>query len=604
MFMQLTQFRLAKLLGSTLLFINFCGGENASAQQRVQRLGEIPQPRSGQATLPGADYASNEPNRDFDDEIDRHFKKERLPGLVVVYARDGMLTYKSCKGFADVENQIPMSETSVSRLNSVSKLVGSIVLLRLEEQQKINLKHKARDILTDLPQHHSYRVIDLLTCRSGVRHYGDPTSGESTDNWSEQDFEKATDAISNFWNDPLASPVGAYHYSTFGYSISDACAEKVTGKSFRELLQTYVSNPTGASTLRVEDLETPVAKRVKYYTPLHVRNGVVTPPKKEWTPSGGGMESSALDLLKVGIALGDGKLISKQNLKRMMNRVDPLESYGIGCSHATENGYEVMAKSGAAEGSNAYIWLVPERRMVMVILTNRDGADVQGLGNKLRQIALGFPSASGEKADLVVNNFERTAPVVHKNGQVEFPVKFKVTNNGKAGINLQFVNAIKVEGVVRWTGFMDPMPREGYENVTALVKIPDPNKLLAGRELNVEVVADAPIAGGDTSISPNGRVNEESESNNRATLSASVPGGLDLAGPAKPQTQGRPSKGLQLKEPQATGQQTKEPQAKGTQRTLPSSREEASPSKPTPTRTGPAIPGRRNQGDAPSSRNR
>jgi serine beta-lactamase-like protein LACTB, mitochondrial len=531
-----SKFRPMKLFVGLWVSAALCGSHFASAQG-VPRFNGPAGAQPGPTAGPGAAYASNEPNRDFDQAIDRHFNEKNLPGLVVLYGRDGMLTYKRSKGFADVGSNLPMNETSISRLNSVSKLLGTVVLLRLEEQNKIDLKKKARDILPDLPGHHTYRVVDLLACRSGVRHYGGSVSPQSPKNWTESDYDFARDAIPNFWLDPLAAPVSAYHYSSFGYSISDACAEQVTGKAFRELLQTHVSIPAGASTLKVEDRETANPKRVKYYTQNGSSNVEVTPPKKEWTPSGGGMESSALDLLKVGIALGDGKLISKQNVKRMMTRVDPLESYGLGCSHATENGYEVMAKSGAEEGSNAYIWLVPERRMVMVILANRDSADVSGLGRELRQIALGVNAVNGEKPDLVAGEFSRTAPVAYKNGHVEFPVKFTVTNSGKSGVNAQFVNAIKVDGVVRWSGFTDPMPKGGKESFTAVIKVPDSGKTLAGRTLNVELSVDAPLAAGDSSVSAKGRIDEASEQNNSALLAVAVPGGLDIASP-KPQPQG------------------------------------------------------------------
>ncbi len=518
---------------ATSISVHFAPRPSLSAAEPKRRVGSGAAQR---APIGPTNLASNTNSTEFDQEIDAHFAEKKLPGLVVLMARDGLLTYRRVKGHADVAGNVPMTEHKIGRLNSVSKLVGSVVLVRLEEQGKINLKSKASTYIDGLPAHHNYRVLDLLACRSGVRHYGEPTSSDSPTGWSENDFDTAADVLPNFWLDPLASPSGSYHYSSFGYTISDACAEEVSGKSFRNLVKDLVATPAGASTLRVEDLEDNNPNRVKFYTVENGQNVEVSPPKKEWTPSGGGMQSSPLDLLKFGIALMDGKVISKANVDRMMTRLDSNDSYAIGCSTAIENGYQVMAKDGSAEGSNAYIWMVPERRMVMVVMANRDGAGVDSLGKSLRRIALGTNKASGQEPDLVVEKFVRTSAPRYKNGYLEIPVSFDVKNQGKAGASSSFLNSVKVEGVDRWTAFMEALPREDSKSVSAIVKVSDPNKLLAGRTLTLQAYADAPIAGGDTSIPSYARINEVSENNNTATLEVKVPGGLDLKTAPRPDT--------------------------------------------------------------------
>lgn len=466
----------------------------------------------------------------LDAEVIEHFEKNDLPGLVVLYARDGLLTYKKVQGEADVAGNVPMTENKVGRLNSVSKWVGSLVALRLAEQGKLDLKAKARTYVSDLPAHHTYRVVDLLACRSGVRHYGETTSNLSPKNWSENDFATAAQAIPNFWHDPLASPVGSYHYSSFGYPIADACMEEVTGKPFRQVLQSVISSPNGVPSLKVEELSDGNNQRMKFYTRKNGRNVQITPPKKEWTPSGGGMESTPMDLLKLGIRYCDGQVISASSMQQMQKRIDPNDSYCIGCSHAVENGYHVIAKSGSAEGSNAYIWLVPERRMVMVIMANRDGADVDGLGRRLRKIILSPTSSGGSRPDLVVEDFERTAAPQYKNGNWEIPIRFNVVNQGQVGANESFVNSVRVEGTVRWTGFMDALPSKGSsKSVATVLKVPDASKLLAGRSLTLGAYADAPVAGGDTSLPDYNRVKESNENNNGKTLEVKLPGGGGFA---------------------------------------------------------------------------
>ncbi len=521
-------------------------GQNGLGRNGLGRngLGRNGAARNGAA---GPSASTNLATETYKDELDQaiqeHFDEKKLPGLTVLYARDGLLTYKKSLGFADVAGGVKMNENKIGRLNSVSKWVGTILAMKMQEQGEINLNAKVRDCLPDIPEHHTYRIIDALACRSGVRHYGGAKSNKSpTNDWGEKDYAEATDVLPNFWHDPLAVPVGAYHYSSFGYPIADACLEEASGKSLRQLLVEKLSTPNGLSSLKVEDLEDNDPNRVKFYTVKNGQNSQIDPPKKEWTPSGGGMQATPMHLLKLGILLGDGKIISKQNVKKMMTRIELSDSYCLGCNTAVENGNHVMAKSGSAEGSNAYIWLVPDRRMVMVVMANRDGAGVSELGKELRDILLSTDKAEGQKADLVVEDFARTGGPTYKDGKWEIAVRYKVVNDGGAGADLAFINSVMVGTDHRWSGFTDGLPPKGSKTINATVKVSDPGKVMAGRTIDLFAYADAPIAGGDTSISPNGRISESAEVNNKAKLEVKLPGGLDIGltsdQPDEPSTSG------------------------------------------------------------------
>jgi CubicO group peptidase (beta-lactamase class C family) len=486
--------------------------------------------RSGAA---GPSASTNLATETYKDELDRaiqeHFDEKKLPGLTVLYARDGLLTYKKSLGFADVGGGVAMNENKIGRLNSVSKWVGTILAMKMQEQGEINLNAKVRDCLPDIPEHHTYRIIDALACRSGVRHYGGAKSNKSpTNDWGEKDYSEAADAIPNFWHDPLAVPVGAYHYSSFGYPIADACLEEASGKSLRQLLKDKISTPNGLSSLKVEDLEDNDPNRVKFYTVKNGQNSEIAPPKKEWTPSGGGMQATPKHLLQLGILLGDGKIISKQNVKKMMTRIELSDSYCLGCNTAVENGNHVMAKSGSAEGSNAYIWLVPDRRMVMVVMANRDGAGVSELGKELRDIVLSTDKAGGQKPDLVVEDFARTGGPTYKDGKWEIAVRFKVVNDGGAGADQAFVNTVMVGDDHRWSGFTDGLPPKGSKTINATVKVSDPGKVMAGRTIDLFAYADAPLAAADTSIPAYGRIKESNDNNNKVKLEVKLPGGLGI----------------------------------------------------------------------------
>ncbi|MBL8889925.1 MAG: beta-lactamase family protein [Planctomycetaceae bacterium] len=503
------------------------------AQVRVGRgVGPASQ-QDGTPSTGATGFAAPNVNSELDRAVEAHFTEKKLPGLVVLYARDGMLVYKKNLGFADVASQTKVNENHVFRLASVSKLLAAVLTLREEEKGNITMSANVSDLLSDIPAHHAYKVRDLVSCRSGVRHYNEPTSDQSPSGWDQQTYATSLEAAQQFWHDPLAGPIGSYHYSSHGYTILGACLEQATGKSTAQLVQQTLANPHGLGTLAAEDLSVHQPQRVSIYT-LNDSDSVASGNREiereplSWKVLGGGLECSGLDLLKFGIKLCDGKIISAANVKKLMKRLDPSDSYALGCSHAIENGVEVFAKNGGQPGASTYMWCIPERRMVMVVLTNRwESGGATELGKELRDILLNSEGASGKSADLIVENFKRTSGPSYANGAWEIGFEFEVKNQGQGPANIQFVNGIRLDNQYRWSGFMETLAPNGVKKKSSgKVKINDPGKVMGGRKFEFFAVADAPIAAADTSMSPNGRIAETSEANNTAKLVVNLPGGI------------------------------------------------------------------------------
>ena len=95
-------------------------------------------------------------NNQLDQAIEEHFLEKKLPGLVVLYSRDGLLVYKKTLGFADVESQTKVNESHIFRFASVSKLIAAAVALKAVEQGQLNLNAKVKSLLPEIPDHHTY----------------------------------------------------------------------------------------------------------------------------------------------------------------------------------------------------------------------------------------------------------------------------------------------------------------------------------------------------------------------------------------------------------------------------------------------------------------
>ncbi len=503
--------------------------QQTSQQPQSKSLQIYAQPVQSQQGQGIGGFASNTFKTEFDKKVQEHFDDKDLPGIVVLMARDGMLTYKKSIGFADVAANKKVNENHVFRLASVSKWVAGLMALKLEEQGKINLKAKANSIIPGLPAHHTSRVIDYLSCRGGIRHYGETTSNQSPTGWSSTVVNNAMDTLPNLWLDPLQNNFGSYYYSTHGYVFLAALFEQATGRTTPQLVGDLLRGPYGLSSLRTEDLSNSSPNRVKLYkrSSNDSSNIEVSSDNLTWKFLGGGLEATPLDLLKLGMKVCDKQVISNSSLQRMMKRIEFDNGFTLGCNTAIENGNPIIAKSGGQTGVSSYIWMAPEKRMVMVVMTNIKSGDASGLGKRLRKIALGTNNASGQKADLIVESFERTGQPRYKNGNLEIPVRIRIKNQGKKGADVNFVNGVRIGPNYRWTSFMSSLtPNGGTRIANGVVKISDASKLNQGKTLTLIAMADAPIAAADTSIDPKARIFESNESNNTKVLKVKIPGGI------------------------------------------------------------------------------
>ena len=473
----------------------------------------------------------------LDREVDKHFNKKKLPGLTVMYAENGRTTYTRFRGHANMEKGHRIKDYHIMRHASVSKLIASVLAIKLEEKGKLDLKKKVRFYIPEMPEHHNYRVIDLLTCRSGVRHYGGTQSPLSPDDFGDKKYETSYEAMKNFWHDPLENKFRAYHYSTHGYTIAAAVMEKVTGKSISKIIKDELSNPYQLYSLAAEDKSTYKSARVKLYEfdeNQADRNKPVSRDHISWKVLGGGIESSSKDLLRFLVLLGDGKIIKKRNVDRLMKRIDNGHPYAVGCLHTIENGYHVLGKDGANRGANTYVWLSPKTRQAMVVMINRkQSADAPTLGRKLRDIVMDGNNTN--QPDLIVSRFERTGKVYYQDGKIKIPVRMRIKNQGRGStyqvpdsnfIQEKFVNAIRVGQKYCFSTMQNTMAA-GAETgwIKTTISISDPNRLRAGQTIKLEARADAPIAAGDTSMNQqSARIKESNESNNSRFLLVKVPG--------------------------------------------------------------------------------
>ena len=336
-----------------------------------------------------------------------HLDTFTVPGLSVAIAKDGAIQYMRGFGFQEVDEGVWYSAHTLNRLASVAKTVGAVLTLRLWQNGVIDDLDAASDtILGALPAHHTHTVRQLLSNRAGIGHYPDY-------NVPIQQYNTALAASQAFWNTDnnpnvagtqlLYTPGTDCVYSTHAHTVLGAVLEAATGKNINALVEDELSAPFGLPTLQSENRNDGDDNRSAVYNSA---NTDVAADNISWKILGGGLESSAYDLLRFGMKTLDGTIINADTLTEMQlapnptNCNDPnwgnMGNYALGLQVGTQKGTTVLWKGGNQLGSNTHIRLYPDENMVIVVLANRnENHSTQTLATQIGDLILDAEAAAG-----------------------------------------------------------------------------------------------------------------------------------------------------------------------------------------------------------------
>ncbi|MGD1702750.1 serine hydrolase [Dapis sp. BLCC M229] len=312
-----------------------------------------------------------------DNAIEVYKDANKLPGISVVIARNGKILYSRGFGFADIEKQKVAHAGTVYRLASVSKPITSLLTMRLVDLEKISLDEATRTYVPSLPNHHTHEVDQLMRHRSGIRHYKG-TDGDSCDvtipnnpAWkdsSDTQYPTATQAASLFEDDPLMfSPGSKFCYSTHAYTVLGAALEGAAKMSFPALVNRELTQRLNLPTLRPEFRNQSNPERANIYKLSNGKNVLSSRDNLSWKYPGGGLESSAMDLARLGMKVFDGSVISAQSL----NTIWPESTFFHG---------------GAQNGAKSYWQIDFNDKTVIAVLSNQNRGKPKYLTDTLRSI--------------------------------------------------------------------------------------------------------------------------------------------------------------------------------------------------------------------------
>ncbi|MBL7082546.1 MAG: beta-lactamase family protein [Candidatus Aminicenantes bacterium] len=315
--------------------------------------------------------------------------KEGFSGTVLVAKKGEKVLHKGY-GWAVREQRIPIITQTVFDIGSISKPFTATVIMRLEQQGKLEVKNPITKFFDNVPEDKKGITIHhLLTHSSGLGDYHD-TKG---------DFEKMTrdEALQHIFNQELKFIPGEKNaYSNSGYTLLAIIAEKVSGRSFKEYLKQEIFDPAGMSSTGF--YRNPAWKEKNVAHGYEARkfgkqNSPLTWPEITWALLGnGGMVSTAEDLYKFHLAMKGNKILSRKAKKKSYTmHVNEGDGYWMGYGwgiRKTDRNTKIVSHGGANDFGFLANFVRYLDEDVVIIITSNSGrrAKVRELYSKLTSI--------------------------------------------------------------------------------------------------------------------------------------------------------------------------------------------------------------------------
>jgi CubicO group peptidase (beta-lactamase class C family) len=331
--------------------------------------------------------------------VSEAMSRQGVPGLSVAVAVANELCYANGFGQADVENSAPARAESLYRTASIAKPMTATAVMQLAEAGKLDLDAPVWKYCREFSaKPWPVTSRQLLGHLGGVRHYNQP--GETTET---QHYFALRPALAIFADDPLLhEPETKYHYTTYGYNVVGAVAECAASEEFCTLLRERVFEPAGMKQTREDDQRAVIPGRVRGYVRPSQKDIDKLPADNDFKPGelynaalhdtsskipGGGLLSTAPDLVRFAVAMNTRKLVHEETLAAMwtsQRTTDGKETnYGLGWRIGKLGDRKTISHGGGQAGTSTYLLLLPEQGVAVAVMCNLQGAKVDKLAEEI-----------------------------------------------------------------------------------------------------------------------------------------------------------------------------------------------------------------------------
>ena len=306
-------------------------------------------------------------------------REHGLASVAIAAAQDGEIVWEEAFGWADRENQVRVTPSSIYALASISKSFTATGLMVLVERGLVDLDGPVNDYLGEakLVSHvgdpAEAAVRDVLQLTAGLPFH--------VNIFLEDDAVRppAQDESIRRYGMIVDQPGREFVYSNFGYGVLDHVISNVSGMSYAEFMEAEVFEPLGLTHTSVFVDPALREHAVRHYD---ARGGVV--PALDFDHVGASaVHASVHDLIRYGMfhlrneVLGQQRILSEGTIDMMHEPSDvsmPDEvlevRLGLGWAIVDLEGVRMVNVTGGMPGTVTRLALIPKENAAVAIMIN------------------------------------------------------------------------------------------------------------------------------------------------------------------------------------------------------------------------------------------
>jgi len=313
----------------------------------------------------------------FSDLIQKAMKTNKITGASVSIVDNNEPALVKHYGFSDKAKNLPVVDSTLFKIGSISKVFTASAVMQLAEQDRIDIDRPIKDYIPEFTVSSRFAKNQPITIRSILCHHSglpcDNLSGYFTEN-----LEAFHSVVPYLQKANAVYPSGQmFYYSNVGFELLGVLVSRISGMPFHKYIETILLKQIGMSNSSIalsEDRKNALSK------PYRMGKEQVEEMMKG-IPEGG-IHSTAADMalfMKSILNLGNDLFAKSGTLEEMIlpqypdNAFDMSFTNGLGWfigKPGLNHAGKVIWHDGGTPNFLSLVVLIPERNLGITILTN------------------------------------------------------------------------------------------------------------------------------------------------------------------------------------------------------------------------------------------
>ncbi|PLN83385.1 beta-lactamase/transpeptidase-like protein [Aspergillus taichungensis] len=310
----------------------------------------------------------------------------RGPGGSIAVLKDGERVAQHAWGYANLEERIPMTSSTLMPICSITKQMVCMVLKDLERNPTPEMAARGptheqlsasfrRILRPEITESTGLRLEHLCHMQSGIRDYWAMTMFWGTTPEGKFIIPEHADQVIARTTSLHFPPGSQYSYSNLNFHVLARVLEDVSGQPLGELLRERLFMPAQMATARLGEDTAKLPSPCEGYEGSESSGFVRAINRMQWSGDAG-VVATLTDMIEYERYLdqswADPQSIYQEIAKPPCFANGNPASYGYGLGHGSIGGFKTIGHGGALRGYRLHRLHVPSERLSVVVMLNSE----------------------------------------------------------------------------------------------------------------------------------------------------------------------------------------------------------------------------------------